>query len=120
MARYTVSEYHPIKCAYRIVKEPLYSAVCRYRRQEGILPGTAFNNLVRSLLKNRGEGYEISDRASLYLPNMIVKLDRKQVTLYLSPAESEKFNEICQKADLSKNRLVIGLLTDSLQKEKLL
>ena len=120
MARYTVSEYHPIKCAYRIVKEPLYSAVCRYRRQEGILPGTAFNNLVRSRLKNRGEGYEISDRASLYLHNMIVILDRKQVTLYLSPAESEKFNEICQKADLSKNRLVIGLLTDSLQKEKLI
>lgn len=53
MARYTVSEYHPIKCAYRIVKDPLYSAVCRYRRQEGILPGTAFNNLVRSRLKNR-------------------------------------------------------------------
>lgn len=51
---------------------------------------------------------------------MIVKLDRKQVTLYLSPAESEKFNEICQKADLSKNRLVIGLLVDSLQKEKLI
>ena len=120
MARYTVSEYHPIKCAYRIVKDPLYSAVCEYRRQEGILPGTAFNNLVRSRLKNRGEEYEISDRASLYLPNMIVKLDRKQVTLYLSPAESEKFNEICQKADLSKNRLVIGLLVDSLQKEKLI
>lgn len=97
MARYTVSEYHPIKCAYRIVKQPLYSAVCRYRRQEGILPGTAFNNLVRSRLKNRGEGYEISDRASLYLPNMIVKLDRKQVTLYLSPQKVKNLTKYAKK-----------------------
>lgn len=121
MSRYKTDVLHTVKCAYRILKLPLSARVERHARQKGMSPGTRFNFLVRERLADADpDEYEPTERAMLYFPNLVIKQDRKQYTLYLSEAENKKLESLCKFAALDKNKAVTALLTDALQKNNAL